>query len=38
MNNAPISYEMDGRQYILTAGGSVLYAWTLPLPPAAQKP
>jgi alcohol dehydrogenase (cytochrome c) len=38
MNNAPISYEMDGRQYILTAGGSVLYAWALPLPAAAPKP
>ena len=33
MNNAPISYELDGRQYILMAGGSSLYAWTLPLPP-----
>jgi len=38
MNNAPISYELDGRQYILMAGGSSLYAWTLPLPPTAQKP
>ena len=34
MGNSPITYEMDGRQYILTAGGSVLYAWALPLPPA----
>jgi alcohol dehydrogenase (cytochrome c) len=38
MNNAPITYELDGRQYILMAGGSSLYAWTSPLPPAAQKP
>jgi len=38
MNNAPISYELDGRQFILMAGGSALYAWTLPLPPAAPKP
>jgi len=38
MNNAPITYELDGRQFILMAGGSALYAWTLPLPPAAPKP
>jgi hypothetical protein len=38
MNNAPISYELDGRQYILMVGGSSLYAWILPLPPAAQRP
>jgi alcohol dehydrogenase (cytochrome c) len=30
MGNAPITYELDGRQYVLMAGGSVLYAWALP--------
>jgi len=38
MNNAPITYELDGRQYVVMAGGSSLYAWTLPLPAAAQRP
>jgi alcohol dehydrogenase (cytochrome c) len=33
MGNSPITYELDGRQYILTAAGSALYAWTLPLAP-----
>jgi alcohol dehydrogenase (cytochrome c) len=30
VGNGPITYELDGRQYMLVAGGSVLYAWTLP--------
>jgi len=30
MGNSPITYELDGRQYVLFGGGSVLYAWTLP--------
>ena len=28
--SSPISYELDGRQYVLTSSGSVLFAWTLP--------
>jgi alcohol dehydrogenase (cytochrome c) len=28
MNNAPITYELDGRQYLLLAGGESLYAFT----------
>ena len=28
--NAPITYELDGRQYMLMAAHGVLYAWTLP--------
>ena len=30
VGNAPITYELDGRQYVLIGGGSVLYAWALP--------
>jgi hypothetical protein len=25
-----VTYELDGRQYVLMAGGSVLYAFALP--------
>ncbi len=30
MNSSPMTYETDGRQYVLTAVDSVLYAWALP--------
>ena len=30
VGNAPITYELDGRQYMLIGGGSALYAWALP--------
>ena len=30
MGNGPISYQMDGRQFVLMGGGSALYAWALP--------
>ena len=30
MGNAPITYELDGRQVVLMGGGSALYAFTLP--------
>jgi alcohol dehydrogenase (cytochrome c) len=30
MASAPSTYELDGRQYILTPVGGSLYAWTLP--------
>ena len=30
VGNSPVTYELDGRQYLLVAGGGVLYAWTLP--------
>ena len=26
----PITYELDGRQYVLTSGGGVMFAWALP--------
>jgi alcohol dehydrogenase (cytochrome c) len=40
VGNGPIMYELDGRQYMVVAGGGVLYAWTLPeriTPPAPSK-
>ncbi|HEU4616749.1 MAG TPA: acido-empty-quinoprotein group A [Gammaproteobacteria bacterium] len=33
VGNSPISYELDGRQYVLVGGGSALYAFALPEPP-----
>ena len=30
MASSPIAYELDGRQYVLTSSGGVLFAWTLP--------
>ena len=31
MDNAPITYELDGRQYLLFAAGDSLFGFTLPL-------
>ena len=30
VDNSPITYELDGRQYIMFGGGSTLYAFALP--------
>jgi alcohol dehydrogenase (cytochrome c) len=30
VGNGPITYELDGRQYVLFGGGSTLFAFTLP--------
>jgi alcohol dehydrogenase (cytochrome c) len=30
MQGPPITYELDGRQYLMTSGGGVLFAWSLP--------
>jgi alcohol dehydrogenase (cytochrome c) len=30
MNSSPMTYMLDGRQYVLTGVDGVLYAWTLP--------
>ncbi len=30
MQSSPISYELDGRQYVVTSAGGVLFSWVLP--------
>ena len=30
MQSSPISYELDGRQYVVTSAGGVMFAWALP--------
>jgi alcohol dehydrogenase (cytochrome c) len=30
---SPITYELDGRQYVLTSSGGVMFAWALPKAP-----
>jgi alcohol dehydrogenase (cytochrome c) len=30
METSPITYELDGRQYVVTSSGSVVFAWALP--------
>ena len=30
MQTSPITYEQDGRQYVVTGGGGVMFAWALP--------
>ena len=30
MQSSPISYELDGRQYVVTSAGGVLFSWALP--------
>ena len=30
MQSSPITYELDGRQYVLTTSGGVLFSWALP--------
>ena len=30
MDNAPMTYELDGRQYVLLAAHDSLFAFTLP--------
>ncbi|HVW86496.1 MAG TPA: acido-empty-quinoprotein group A [Bryobacteraceae bacterium] len=31
MQSSPITYELDGRQYVLTSAGGVMFSWALPL-------
>jgi alcohol dehydrogenase (cytochrome c) len=38
VGNGPITYELDGRQYVVMAGGGVLYAFTLPVAPNQPRP
>ncbi len=30
MESSPITYELDGRQYVITSSGTALFAWALP--------
>ena len=30
MESSPITYQLDGRQYVMTGSGGVLFAWALP--------
>jgi len=30
IQSSPISYELDGRQYIVNSSGGLLFAWALP--------
>lgn len=30
MQSSPICYQLDGREYVMTSSGSVLFAWALP--------
>lgn len=34
MQSSPITYELDGRQYVLTSSGEMLFAWALQSPAA----
>lgn len=38
VQGAPITYELDGRQYVLFGSNNVLYAWTLPEKSLSEKP
>jgi alcohol dehydrogenase (cytochrome c) len=30
MQTSPITYELDGRQYVVSGSGGVMFAWALP--------
>jgi len=30
VGNMPVTYQLDGKQYLLVGGGNTLYAYTLP--------
>ena len=30
IDSGPITYELDGRQYLVTSAGGVVFAWKLP--------
>jgi alcohol dehydrogenase (cytochrome c) len=31
IDSGPITYELDGRQYLVTSAGGVVFAWALPV-------
>jgi alcohol dehydrogenase (cytochrome c) len=35
VGNSPMTYELDGRQYVLMSGGGTLYAFALPERPTS---
>jgi alcohol dehydrogenase (cytochrome c) len=35
IGNSPITYELDGRQYVIVASDGTLFAWALPERPTA---
>ena len=37
METSPITYQLDGRQYVVTGSGGVLFAWALPKASGAAK-
>ena len=38
IGTSPITYELDGRQYVVTGAGGVLFAWALPASAAQSTP
>jgi len=37
IENSPVTYELDNRQYVLVGSGGVLFAWALPERPATSR-
>jgi hypothetical protein len=33
LSSSPMTYQIDGRQYVITPVDSVVYAWTIPAAP-----
>lgn len=38
MQTSPITYQLDGRQYVVTGSGGVMFAWALPESPVERHP
>ncbi|HEY3706970.1 MAG TPA: acido-empty-quinoprotein group A [Terracidiphilus sp.] len=38
MQSSPITYQLDGRQYVVTSAGGILFVWELPEHPAVPHP
>jgi alcohol dehydrogenase (cytochrome c) len=37
IESSPITYDLDGRQYVVTSSGGVLFAWALPVTAATHR-